>query len=38
MDLREIDGIGMNRIYLAQDGDQLKTLVNTVIKRLEILE
>jgi hypothetical protein len=32
MDLREIEWDGMDWIYLAQDRDQWRTLVNTVMK------
>jgi hypothetical protein len=45
MDLREIGWDGMDWIYLAQDGDQWRALVNTAmnfrvayVKRWEILE
>jgi hypothetical protein len=34
MDLREIGWVGMDWIELAQDRDQCRALVNTVINRL----
>jgi hypothetical protein len=37
IDLREIERDGMDRIDLAQDRDQWRALVNTVISRARIL-